>query len=187
MDIDDVQDLIERIRQKYIDQFVSKADELAAASKGPHTTEVKFANVDGFYRNFIAVDFVADDGKPEPHFINSETYLRFSPDIHLGIGDMRVSISPFKWDEAHLELDMATLDDEFFDEWFDSWFDVDEERATEDVVGNIVHGVQLLDGRMIVDFGTAEVDAFWHLLDTLKRSGVESVAIGTDDIAHHLN
>lgn len=56
-----------------------------------------------------------------------------------------------------------------------------------EIVGNIIHSTQLLDGRLTVDFGTADVDAFWHLLQILSRSGIRSLAIGTDDIAQPLN
>ncbi|RWM72703.1 MAG: hypothetical protein EOR81_29695 [Mesorhizobium sp.] len=118
MDMDDVQELVRRVRQKYVDQFVSAVGELAANSQGSHTTEVKFSNVDSFYRNFIAVDFVANDGKPNPQFINSDTYLKFSPDIRAEIGGMDALISPFKWDEVHFKFDTKDLDDDFFDEWF---------------------------------------------------------------------
>ncbi|RWI23795.1 hypothetical protein [Mesorhizobium sp.] len=187
MDMDDVQELVRRVRQKYVDQFVSAVGELAANSQGSHTTEVKFLNVDSFYRNFIAVDFVANDGQPNPQFINSDTYLKFSPDIRAEIGGMDVIISPFKWDEVHFKFDTKDLDDDLFDEWFRTWFDIDGERETMEIVGNIIHSTQLLDGQLTVDFGTADVDAFWHLLQILSRSGVRSLAIGTDDIAQPLN
>lgn len=187
MNTDDVQELVRRVRQKYVDHFVSAVGELAASSQGSHATEVKFSNVDSFYRNFIAVDFVANDGQPNPQFINSDTYLKFSPDIRAEIGGMDVFISPFKWDDVHFKFDTKDLDDDLFDEWFRTWFDIDGERETIEVVGNIIHSTQLLDGQLTVDFGTAEADAFWHLLQVLSRSGVRSLAIGTDDIAQPLN
>ena len=185
MDMDDVQELVRRIRQRYVDQFVSDLGELAAASPG--SSEVKYANVDSYYRNFIAVDFVANDGQPDPQFINSDTYLKFAPDIHAGIGGMDVHIAPFQWDEAGFKFDIKSLNADLFDEWFRSWFDIDGERETTEIVGNIIHSALLLDGQMTIDFGTAEVDAFWHLLQILSRSGVRSLAIGTDDIAQPLN
>lgn len=187
MDMDDVQELVRRIRQKYVDQFVSAVGELAANSRGPHASEVKYANVDSFYRNFIAVDFVTNDGQPDPQFINSGTYLRFSPDIHAGIGGMDVYIAPFKWDEVGFKFDTKSLDGDLFDEWFHSWFDIDGERETKDIVGNIIHSALLVDGQVTIDFGTADVDAFWHLLQILSRSGVRSLAIGTDNVAQPLN
>ncbi|MDX8536202.1 hypothetical protein RFM23_01045 [Mesorhizobium abyssinicae] len=187
MDMAEVQELISRIRQKYVDQFVSAVGELAATSRGSHATEVKYANVDSFYRNFIAVDFVANDGQPDPQFINSDTYLKFSPDIHASIGGMNVSIAPFQWDQVRFSFDTRNLNGDLFDEWFQSWFDIDGERETRDIVGNIIHSALLLDGQMTIDFGTAEVDAFWHLLHILSRSGIRSLAIGTDKIALPLN
>ncbi|RWC61956.1 hypothetical protein [Mesorhizobium sp.] len=181
--MDDVQELVRNIREKYVDHFVSTVGELAAKSRGSHATEVKFSNVDSFYRNFIAVDFVAND----PQFINSDTYLKFSPDIHAGIGGVDVIISPFRWDEVHFKFDTKKLDGDLFDEWFRSWFDIDGERETMEIVGNIIHSAQLLDGQLTIDFGTAEVDAFWHLLQILSRSRVGSLAVGTDEIAQRLN
>ena len=187
MDMDDVQELVRRVRQKYVDQFVSAVGELVANSPGSHATEVKYANVDSFYRNFIAVDFVANDGQPNPQFINGDTYLKFSPNIQASIAGMDVSIAPFRWDEVRFRFDTKHLDGDLFDGWFHSWFDIDGERETMEVVGNIIHSTLLLDGQMTIDFGTAEVDAFWHLLQILSRSGVRSVAIGTDNIALPLN
>ncbi|MER8862518.1 hypothetical protein NKI19_02200 [Mesorhizobium sp. M0751] len=187
MDLDDVQELVRLIRQKYVDYFVAAAGELARNSQGSHATEIKFSNVDSFYRNLIAVDFVGNDGQPNPQFINSETYVKFSPDIHAGIGGVDVLVSPFKWDEVHFKFPVNELDGDLFDEWFRGWFDIDGERETSETVGNIIHSVQLLDGQLTIDFGTAEVDAFWHLLQILSRSGVRSLAIGTDDIAQRLN
>lgn len=187
MNMDDVQELVRGIRQKYVDHFVSTVGELAASSRGSHATEVKYSNVDSFYRNFIAVDFVANDGQPDPQFVNSNTYLNFSPDIHAGIGGVDVIISPFRWDEVHFRFDTKKLDGDLFDEWFRSWFDIDGERETMEAVGNIIHSILLLDGQLTIDFGTAEVDAFWHLLHILSRSGVRSLTVGTDDIAQRLN
>jgi hypothetical protein len=183
--MDDVQELVRRIRQKYVDQFVSAVGELAASSQGSHATEVKYANVDSFHRNFIAVDFVTSDG--DPQFINSDTYLKFSPDIHAGIGGMDVTIAPFKWDEVRFKFDTKSLNDDLVDEWFHSWFDIDGERETMEIVGNIIHSALFVDGQMTIDFGTAEVDAFWHLLQILSRSGVRALAIDTDDIAQPVN
>jgi hypothetical protein len=116
--MDDVQELVRRARQKYVDHFVSAVGELAANSQGSHATEVKFSNVDSFYRNFIAVDFFANDGQPNPQFINSDTYLKFSPDIHAEIGGMDVIISPFRWDEVRFKFDTKNLDGDLFDECF---------------------------------------------------------------------
>src|SRR5882672_3316424 len=143
MDMDDVQELARRIRQKYVDQFVSAVGELAANSHGSHASEVKYANVDSFYRNFIAVDFVANDGQPNPQFINSDTYLKFSADIHPGIGGMDVHIAPFKRDEVGFKFDTKTLNADLFDEWFHGWFDIDGERETTETVGNIIHSALL--------------------------------------------
>ncbi len=187
MDIDDVQELVRRVRQKYLDHFVSAVGDLAANRQGPNATEVKFSNVDSFYRNFIAVDFVANNEQPDPHFINSNSYLRFSPDVRAEVGGVGVLISPFTWDEVCFKFDTKELDGDLFDEWFGAWFDIDGERETTEIVGNIIHSTQLLDGQLTIDFGTAEVDAFWHFLHILSRSGIRSVSIGTDDVAQRLN
>ncbi|MER9017198.1 hypothetical protein [Mesorhizobium sp. M0898] len=187
MDLDDIQELVRLIRQKYVDYFVTAAGELARNCQGSHATEIKFSNVDSFYRNFIAVDFVSNDGQPNPQFINSDSYVKFSPDIHAAMGGMDVLISPFRWDEIHFKFPINELDGDLFDEWFRGWFDIDGERETSETVGNVIHSAQLLDRQLTIDFGTAEVDAFWHLLQILNRSGVHSLAIGTDDIAQRLN
>ncbi|MER9579600.1 hypothetical protein NKJ09_29065 [Mesorhizobium sp. M0189] len=100
---------------------------------------------------------------------------------------MDVLISPFKWDEVHFKFPVNELDGDLFDEWFRGWFDIDGERETSETVGSIIHSAQLLEGQLTIDFGTADVDAFWHLLQILSRSGVHALAIGTDDIAQRLN
>ena len=187
MNVGGIQELVNRVRQKYVDYFVLTVEELAAGCENPHASEVKFANIDSFYKGLVAVDFASNDGEPNLQFINSDTYLRFSPDIRVQTGGLDVSISPFSWDKADFRFDTRVLDHDLFDEWFQLWFDVDDERETAELLGNIIHSALLSDGHLAIDFGSAKVDAFWHLLDVISKSGVRSLEIGSDDIAQPLH
>jgi hypothetical protein len=185
--MEEVQDLIRRIRQTYVDQFVSSVEKLAASGQGRHASEAKFSNVDSYYRNLIAIDFIANDGEPDPRFINSDTYLNFEPEIRARFGRMDTTIQPFKWDEAEFSFDTTSLDVDKFDQWFEGWFDPESVREADNVIGNIIHSALLQDKKLTIDFGTAEVDAFWHLIHVLETCGIHSVSIATDNIAPHPN
>lgn len=187
MDTQEVQELIQRIRQTYVDYFISTVRQFAEDSEGANATEVKFANVDFYYRNMITIDFLANDDGPQPHFVNSDTYIRFSPDIQTRFGTMDTAISPFKWDEVELKFDTTALDPDLFDRWFESWFDPENKRDTDAPPGNIIHSALLEGGKLTIDFGTAEVDAFWHLMNVLMTSGVLTLAIGIQQVALPLN
>jgi hypothetical protein len=185
--MEEIQDLIRRIRQTYVDQFVPAVEGLAADSPRRHASEAKFSNVDSYYRNLITIDFIANDGEPNPRFINSDTYLNFESEIRARFGRMDTTIQPFKWDEAEFSFDTTLLDKDKFDQWFDGWFDPDSVRETDNVIGNIIHSVLFEDKKMTIDFGTAEVDAFWHLIHVLETCGIHSISIATGNIAPRRN
>ncbi len=186
MSSNEVSDVIQRVRDTYVRYFHETAEKLSLGTPFQSATEVKFSNLHDFFGNSIAVDFVANapDG-PEAQFINSDTFIRFSPSISGQVGSLSVVIEPFTWDNVCVEFETADLDQDAFEEWFESWFD--DARQPDNSNPGAIHSVELRTDALIIDLGTSPVDAFWHLLSVLDQSGITLVTVRTNEVALPLN
>src|SRR4051812_21754883 len=98
---------------------------------------------------------------------------------------MEVHIHPFSWDAVRVVAQPVREQDLLFlSRWFSKWFDPeDTNRADEHGLYRVIHYIsdpELTGGTAIfvVDFGSAGIDAFKDLLETLVRIGVVTITIG---------
>jgi hypothetical protein len=116
--------------------------------------------------------------------VGTERLIAFTPLEFEWSGGLGVRLTPFPWDYCELRLGAPVSDPTHFRAWFDRWFDAEDSRQ-EDAGGfkGVVHFMSdpdVADGvtRLLVDFGSAPVEAFEQLLDAAVVSGQASVQIG---------
>lgn len=128
---------------------------------------------------------IGDDDDLLPSvMVDPSTRLRFQTLLITEDG-MRVSVKPFGWDHAEFVVRFpgkpvvqALL------QWFLTWFDPDDNNAVDpDGLSGVVH--YLSDPayskdklRFDVDFGSAPVEAFHALVQTLKQMGASAMEVG---------
>ncbi len=189
-------DLLEMIRQDYIDHLTATAEDLEAEG-----AEVMFepafrddkgeVALEGVLKLPARVDLLAkrvEDGKEdvEPVQVAAEGVFKFDGGIDVTWENgMKVKVYPFGWDMMPVRMeglgDVANF--EPLQQWFWRWFAEPEEL--EGPAQEVVHylgdpetkeGVTLL----MADMGTAPLEAWQDLLDACAALGAKSVTIGEE-------
>jgi hypothetical protein len=115
--------------------------------------------------------------------VDPATRLDFTP-IRGRIGAADFVVQPFGWDYANVSARLADdVDLGPLCAWFLRWFDAaDDNLADDDGLFRVVHFLsdpEFTGGRVRfdVDFGSAPVDAFADLLETLARLGAQEIRV----------
>jgi len=180
-------------RNRYLNQFIEVLTKLEASGQRA-AAEAAFRNEQGGLAEEGTLSlplrgdiFVIEDGQPtESISVDSEAMFSFEP-LSVVFGDnLPVEIAPFYWDACNISVSGISeqTDWSLLVMWFAKWFDF-EDRGNIDGEGflGVVHFLSdpKFDGSKTefqVDFGSAPVESFKELLDTLKASGATKVQIG---------
>lgn len=185
-------DLLEMIRQDYIDHLTANADDLQAEG-----AEVMFepafrddkgeVALDGLLKLPARVDLLAKRGvEVETVQVAAEGVFKFdgSIDITWDTG-MPVQVFPFAWDMMPVRLEGLTDDVSYepLQQWFWRWFA--EPEDLEGPVQEVVHYLgdpEKVDGvtRIIVDMGSAPLEAWQDLLDACAACGAKKAVVGEE-------
>jgi hypothetical protein len=124
------------------------------------------------------------DGQSKPTELNSDKYLDFDP-INYEFGSLKIELSPFYWNGCEFILNPIPADLNWLILWAKKWIDI-EENKSEDANGlmSVVHNVTKPKQTEIgysfsVDFGTADIEAFFELLDEIANQDVKEVRVGS--------
>jgi hypothetical protein len=95
-----------------------------------------------------------------------------------------VKISPFSWNACPVRIVPARKDIALLVEWFEHWFDPDETATPgDDGLLGVVHSLASQPAQanavyLMIDLGSAPVEAFEELIDAIHATGAEAVEIG---------
>jgi len=95
-----------------------------------------------------------------------------------------VKISPFPWNACPVQFETRSENIQPILDWFDRWFDPEESKiAGDDGLFSVVHSVTKTPTqpgfiRLLVDLGSAPIEAFQEMIDALHAMGIESLEIG---------
>jgi hypothetical protein len=185
--------ILNETRNRYLNQFIDALTNLEANGQ-QSAAEAAFRNEQGGLAEEGALSlpmrgdiFLIKDGQPsESMSVDSESLFAFEP-LSLVFGDiLPVEIAPFYWDGCNIYVSGISeqADWSLLVMWFAKWFDF-EDRGNIDGEGflGVIHFLSdpKFDGSKTgfqVDFGSAPVEAFRELLDTLKACGATKVEIG---------
>lgn len=98
----------------------------------------------------------------------------------------KVHVEPFRWEECRVQIPGMVADEQWAPllDWFDKWFDEFEQKValTRDF-HEVIHAIAdpLLDEHsttVIIDLGSATLEAFEEMLDAFTRVGAAQITIG---------
>jgi hypothetical protein len=116
--------------------------------------------------------------------IESETMPGFAPFSLRWKHQLPINISPFPWNACPVRFSGATENLAPVLEWFDHWFDEAENKAPgDDGLRGVVHSIVKTPAqpgmtRLLIDLGSAPLEAFEELVDAIHAVATDSVEIG---------
>lgn len=188
-------DLLEMIRQDYIDHLTATAEDLQADG-----AEVMFepafrddkgeVALEGSLKLPARIDLLAkrmNAGVEDVETVQvaAEGVFRFDGSIDIAWdGGMAVQVFPFGWDLMPVRMEGVATDATFepLQQWFWRWF-----AEPEDLQGPVQEVVHYLgdpeareggETRIIADMGTAPLEAWQDLLDACAACGAKKVTVG---------
>jgi hypothetical protein len=183
-------DLLEMIRQDYIDHLTANAEDLQAEGH-----EVMFepafrddkgeVSLDGALKLPARVDLLAKRGiDVESVQVAAEGVFKFDGAIDITWDSgTPVQVMPFAWDMMPVRMEGLAADASYepLQQWFWRWFAEPEEL--EGPVQEVVHYLgdpEQVDGvtRIIVDMGSAPLEAWQDLLDACAACGAKKIVVG---------
>jgi hypothetical protein len=172
----DAMNLVGRVRDHYVAQFVVFADEQRqSCTRGGSEVKLQLGEKSTLFWQLYCADFLKDEG--EVLELSPERVLSFNTIIG-SVGRARVSIESLRWDDVQIHHDIVDLPSDNISEWFQMWFDIDEKRHQPGAqLSEIIHSLLVQPGMISVDFGTAPTDAFWDMLALLEGAGATDMRI----------
>jgi hypothetical protein len=176
--------LINAERQRYIDFFVAKTEELSQNIEVFATELAIHVNDENSHFPFdtIRIDFISKTDDNEHSILELRLDSNMDYEEHIfTIGDFKLHIYPFCWNYCEFEVDNVNM--ESLKKWFIKWLNIDNEPESYKLA-NSVHSCtipELNEDRVsfAIDFGTATDDAFIEFIQMLASSGSTDAIIRT--------
>ena len=130
------------------------------------------------FERLYCVDFVKND-PPEIVELQPENILTFAL-IEGSFGEASLSVEHLRWDDVLLYHDSTDLPPQALSLWFRQWFDPEDERHDPAAdLSRVIHSMLIEPSCVSVDFGTAEPEAFWDMLNLLEGAGARRIRISS--------
>ena len=164
-------EIFEKERNRYID-FFKNGIEYLKTSKSQYAVELLIESNDASLChpfNLTRLDFIFKD-ESNIDRINSlqlDTKLLYES-ATTTMNTSQVQVCPFLWDNCRFTLEKVS--ENLLIPWIEKWIDVQDSRYSE--FSNSIHNCSIIknaDGlfELIVDFGTAPIEAITELIDLL--------------------
>jgi len=185
-----VGELLDQVRQYYLDRFINVRDELLAEQNSRLILEPELRGSDGAVVTEGALqlplrtDFaVIKDGGTKTLSIDTERMLSFEPISFIWGAGLEVRLGPFQWQAMRLQVPLPeTTRWQPLQHWYWRWFKEDAGEHNEALAGAVhfLSDPEVADGGVTfaVDLGAAPVEAFEDLLDALEMMGAKHCEIG---------
>src|SRR5215475_7825246 len=183
-------ELLDQVRQYYLDRFIKIRDELLAEQNTRLILEPELRGSDGAVVTEGALQLalrtdmaVIKEGSAKTLSIDSERMLSFEPVSFMWGAGLGVHLGPFQWQAMRLRVRLPEITHwQPLQHWFWRWFKENAGEHNEALVGAVhfLSDPEVSDGTVTfaVDLGTAPVEAFEDLLDALEMMGAKHCEIG---------
>ena len=183
-------ELLDRVRQQYVERFIKTRDELLAEQNTRLILEPELRGSDGAVVTEGALQLalrtdmaVIKEGSAKTLSIDSERMLSFEPVSFMWGAGLGVHLGPFQWQAMRLRVRLPEITHwQPLQHWFWRWFKENAGEHNEALVGAVhfLSDPEVSDGTVTfaVDLGTAPVEAFEDLLDALEMMGAKHCEIG---------
>jgi hypothetical protein len=171
---------VTRIRDHYVDQFRTFAEQQrAGCTRGASEVKLQLSDKSGLFGRLYCVDFIKNDGAQEVVELQPENILTFEPIVGT-FGKASLSIEHLRWDDVLIRHDLDALPSDRLSRWFQLWFDPEDAlRNPEAELSGIVHSLLVQPNCISIDFGTADPDAFWDMLQLLEDAGASRLEVNS--------
>ena len=183
-------DLLEMIRQDYIDHLTAAAEDLQEEGaevmyEPAYRDEKGEVALGGSLKLPARVDLLIKRGDSvDSTQVAAEGVFKFDDSIAITWDNgMAVEVMPFAWDMMPVKMEGVgeASNLEPLQQWFWRWFAEPEEL--EGPVQEVVHYLgdpEVIDGglRLVADMGTAPLEAWQDLLDACAACGAKKVFVG---------
>ncbi len=131
------------------------------------------------FARLYCADFVGNDTQSRVIELSPDTFLSFDR-ITGSYGESTLIIQHLQWDDILLHHDVEAISEADLHAWFQRWFDPDDARREADAeISCVIHSLLVAPHLLSVDFGTAEPEALWEMLDLLENSGASTITISS--------
>jgi hypothetical protein len=171
---------VARIRDHYVDQFRAfAAQQRASCTKGAAEVKLELSGQSKLFDRLYCADFVTNDGIGTVVELQPESFLKFDT-ITGSFGKASLLIEQLRWDDVLILHDLDHVPTDALSRWFQLWFDLEDKRhdPTAEVSG-VIHSLMLKPRSLFVDFGTADPDAFWDILQLLEDAGAGRIEVSS--------
>jgi hypothetical protein len=172
------QSYINQLQEFYEDKINGDKEVLVTLNSDNETLLFKLYRFD--YLANVNGEFKAEELSPHTYTNHEESIFTY--------GEIQVELNPFFWHGCEFIIDKKYDDFNWLRGWTKNWIDEDNdfEPDNEGFTGAI-HSVTLPITennmtRFTVDFGTASVQAFMSLLNSIKETKVERVIINSFEL-----
>ena len=179
----DIKEIISRQRELYINDLLYFYKE---KTNGVKEVMIELKNEEPIreFKLYRLDYFEKIEEKFIPTELNSNKYLDFVP-IEYNYGVLEIELNPFYWHGCEFILKSEPTDNNWLIEWTKKWIDK-EEKKQEDSNGlsGVIHNVTKLHAEkgnysFSVDFGSADTEAFFDLIDEIYNQGIKEIRIGS--------
>jgi hypothetical protein len=171
---------VTRIRDHYVDQFRDFAkQQRASCTVGAAEVKLQLSEQSGLLDRLYCADFIKNDGAQEIVELQSENFLAFEPIAGM-FGKASLSIEHLRWDDVLIRHDLEEVPPGPLSRWFQLWFDPDDVRHDPSAeLSSVIHSVLLQPNGISIDFGSADPNAFWDMLQLLEEAGATSLEVSS--------
>jgi hypothetical protein len=172
--------LVTHVRNHYVEQFRRFANQQRSGCvQGASEVKLQLSETSQIFQRLYCVDFIKNDGQSEVIELQPEHVLTFDP-IEGSFGAASLGIEYLRWDDVLFRHDLAVVPAESLTGWFRHWFDPDDERQEPNTeTSNAIHSLLVQPNMLSIDFGTADPEAFWQILELLEGSGARTIRVSS--------
>lgn len=187
-------ELLGEIRDAYLQQFREEVERRRRTPSAAVTTESIYRTASGEIDRTgqlqlplrLDIQIASNSGRRQFIRVQAVSPVTFDPIDMVWAEGMRVTLCPFDWDECELRIEGLTPSTRWdtLAAWFHRWFDEGETKAPlEAGLRGVVHYLsdpefQNSTAVFGIDFGSAPLEAFEDLVDTIERLSASATVIG---------
>jgi hypothetical protein len=174
--------MITRVRDDYVRGYAAwLAEQIKAHPNGSGEHLYEIQGQTNFARKLARVDFALSDGDNAQRLtFASKRLVGFAP-TEGEVDGLMVRLSPFRWEDAVVEIPGAIWDIAKTTNWFNKWFGFVGPTPAVSPRGRPGEHIHICawtePGQLRIDFGSAPVLAVLELIALAKECGAQSVEI----------
>lgn len=183
----DIDSVLEQVREHYLSAYVIEARNYKSKyeSSSPEVLlEIGGREDKPYPYRLYRMDLMSGAVEP-PNMtdFNNDSHLTFEPIAFTVEDKLSVTLSSFSWNAVEFESGCYDLESDLISSWALKWLNVEETNSTdENGFGGYIHSISYPEKNedkctFSVDFGSANIDSFYELINVFLELGIKDLAI----------